>query len=153
MQDFTFTDSIRQEADAAVCCWLATVSADGVPNVSPKELWRIFDDKTLIIANIASPVSMRNVRATGRACVSFIDIFRQKGYKLTGHATYISAADDQFGALSAPLKTIAGDAFKINGIFKISPNHAASIVAPSYAIHGATEEDMIAQSRKTYGIA
>jgi predicted pyridoxine 5'-phosphate oxidase superfamily flavin-nucleotide-binding protein len=29
-------DAVRADVDASVLCWLATVDADGAPNVSPK---------------------------------------------------------------------------------------------------------------------
>jgi len=41
-------------------CWLATVDRHGQPNVSPKEIFAAFDSEHLVIANIASPSSVRN---------------------------------------------------------------------------------------------
>ena len=49
--------------DQFVLCWLATVSEKGVPNVSPKELFIFEREKQLLIANIASPQSVKNIRA------------------------------------------------------------------------------------------
>jgi hypothetical protein len=40
---------------------LATVDAQGQPNVSPKEVWAIADDQHVVVANIASPVTARNI--------------------------------------------------------------------------------------------
>ena len=56
-----FTGEVRQAVDRSVLCWLATVDADGQPNVSPKEIFCAIDDVTLLIAEIASPVSRRNI--------------------------------------------------------------------------------------------
>ena len=152
MSDFTITDAIREEVDAAVVCWLATVSAEGEPNVSPKELWAIYDDTSLVVANIASPVTQRNLQSSGRACLSFIDVFRQKGFKLTGAGTYYPETDDAFPKLAASLLEVAGEAFKVKGVFYIKPAVAAPIIAPSYYVHGRSEAEMVAQSHETYGV-
>jgi len=55
-------------------CWLATVSEEGVPNVSPKELFVFEGEKHLLIANIASPQSVKNIQANCQVCVSGINI-------------------------------------------------------------------------------
>jgi len=46
----------------SVLCWLATVDAHGQPNVSPKEVFAAFDEKHLVIAHIASPLSVKNIQ-------------------------------------------------------------------------------------------
>lgn len=41
--------------------FVATVTADGLPNVSPKGTTRLWDDEHLFFADIASPGTMRNL--------------------------------------------------------------------------------------------
>jgi len=48
------TDAVREAARRSVLCWLATVDAEGQPNVSPKEVWAIADDQHVVVANIAT---------------------------------------------------------------------------------------------------
>ena len=84
------TPEIIASAERSVLCWLATVDGQGQPNVSPKEIFRLMPPASLAIANIASPCSVRNVRANGKVCVAFVDVFVQKGYKLLGDARVIS---------------------------------------------------------------
>ncbi|MDA9893807.1 pyridoxamine 5'-phosphate oxidase family protein [Flavobacteriaceae bacterium] len=50
---------LKEAFDSIVLCWLATVSSQGEPNVSPKELFFVLDTETLLIANIASPQSLK----------------------------------------------------------------------------------------------
>jgi predicted pyridoxine 5'-phosphate oxidase superfamily flavin-nucleotide-binding protein len=64
-----------------VLCWLATVDEAGRPNVSPKEIFTAHGDDHLLIAHLASPGSVRNLRARPEVCVSFVDVFVQKGFK------------------------------------------------------------------------
>ena len=148
----TLDDTVKQEIDRAVLCWLATVGADGIPNVSPKELWRVHDDETIVIADIASGGSVRNLRAKPACCVSFVDAFRQKGFKLVGTAHVIGRQDADFEDTSAPLRAIAGNRFIVRNVIAMAVEHVAPIVAPSYALHKASEEEMMANAFKTYSV-
>ena len=86
------TPDIKKYIDQSVLCWLATVSKDGIPNVSPKEIFTYLDNEHLGIAHIASPNSIRNIKANPNVCVSFVEIFVQKGYKLRGKVEIITRA-------------------------------------------------------------
>ena len=145
-------DIVRYEIDRAVLCWLATVSANGMPNVSPKELWRMHDRATVIIADIASGGSVRNLRTNPACCVSFVDVFRQKGFKLVGTAHVIGRKDAGFKDTSAPLRAIAGNKFFVRNVIAMTVEHVAPIVAPSYALHKASEEEMMANAFQTYSV-
>ena len=92
------TPDVQQAASRSVLCWLATVDAHGQPNVSPKEIFAVFDAQHLVVANIASPTSVRNLQHSPKVCLSFIDIFVQKGCKVTGHAQYVARAHADFAA-------------------------------------------------------
>jgi predicted pyridoxine 5'-phosphate oxidase superfamily flavin-nucleotide-binding protein len=63
------TDAVREAARRSVLCWLATVDAEGQPNVSPKEVWAIADDQHVVVAHIASPISARNIAQLPQVCV------------------------------------------------------------------------------------
>jgi predicted pyridoxine 5'-phosphate oxidase superfamily flavin-nucleotide-binding protein len=80
------TPDLQTAAQTSILCGLATVDADGQPNVSPKEIFAVFDPEHLVIANIASPTSVRNIAVNPRVCVSFVDVFVQKGFKVLGTA-------------------------------------------------------------------
>ena len=148
----TLDAMVKQEIDRAVLCWLATVSGDGIPNVSPKELWRVHDDKTIVIADIASGGSVRNLRTTPACCVSFVDVFRQKGFKLVGAAHVIGRKDAGFADRSAPLRAIAGNRFFVRNVIAMTVEHVAPIVAPSYALHKTSAEEMMADAFKAYSV-
>ncbi|MFK5037181.1 pyridoxamine 5'-phosphate oxidase family protein, partial [Klebsiella pneumoniae] len=69
------TEEVKNYIDKSVLCWLATSNRQNEPNVSPKEIFTYKDDKTLLIANIASPNSIANINENPNVCVSFVDIF------------------------------------------------------------------------------
>jgi predicted pyridoxine 5'-phosphate oxidase superfamily flavin-nucleotide-binding protein len=140
--------------DGCVLCWLATADADGQPNVSPKEVFAVVDKRHLVIAHIASPTSVRNIQQNPKVCVSLIDIFVQKGWKLMGHAQYVNARDAAFHAHAKPLLPMAGDQFKIQGVFLVAVEQAHPIVAPSYRFYpdSTTESGQIEAAKKVYGV-
>jgi len=65
-------DCVREAARSSVLCWLATVDAEGQPNVSPKEVWTIADVQHVVVAHIASPISARNIAQHPQVCLSFV---------------------------------------------------------------------------------
>lgn len=144
---------LAEEARASVLCWMATVSPDGVPNVSPKEVFALLDAETLVVADIASPVTVRNLRANPQVCVSFVDVFRQTGYKLQGRAEVIPPRDARFAALAAPLVEIMGGQFPIRHVLRLTIDTATPIIAPSYRLHpDRSVADRIAEAMTTYGV-
>jgi predicted pyridoxine 5'-phosphate oxidase superfamily flavin-nucleotide-binding protein len=61
--------AVLSAANHSVPCRLATVDAHGRPSVSPKEIFAAIDAEHLVIANIASPASVRNIAAGAPVCV------------------------------------------------------------------------------------
>jgi uncharacterized protein len=145
-------DHMIEAIDRAVLCWLATVDADGMPNVSPKEVFAHLDGDRVVVAHIASPVSVRNLRSNPRACLSFVDVFTQRGWKLKGDVRVVEPDDPTFEEVSTPLSRIAGDAFTIRAAIELTVTSAGQIVAPSYVFHSVSEESMVASAMRTYGV-
>ena len=146
--------AVREMARRSVLCWLATVDAQGQPNVSPKEVWVITDDEHVAVAHIASPVSTRNIAQQPQVCLSFVDVFVQKGFKLTGIAREVHANHPEFSALAAPLLAMVGPRFTIRSVLLIRVQTVAAIVAPSYRFYPSetTEQSQVDSALQTYGI-
>ena len=138
----------------SVLCWLATADAHGQPNVSPKEVFAAFDEQRLVIAHIASPISVKNIQQNPKVCVSLIDIFVQKGWKLIGTAQYVNARDEAFYAYAKPLLAMTGDKFKIQAVLVVWVDQAHEILAPSYRFYpdSTTEEGQMDAAMKAYGV-
>lgn len=149
-----FSPELLDTRRRSVLCWLATADAHGEPNVSPKEIFACVLPDQLLIAHIASPVSVRNVRANPQVCVSFIDVFTQKGYKLKGLARVIDKADAEFASIAAPLVAMAGERFPIHAVIAVQVKTASEIVAPSYRLYpdATTEASQKASAMQTYGV-
>jgi len=147
------TEDIKKSIDKSVLCWLATSNQAGEPNVSPKEIFIAYDDSTLLVANIASPNSARNIKANPHVCVSFVDIFVQKGYQLKGKAKIIDTTDSSYHEKRQLLTDAFTDKFPIPSIIEIKITTAHPIIAPSYRFYPeTTEESQVEDAMKTYGV-
>ncbi len=149
-----FTPDVRDAADRSVLCWLATADTAGQPNVTPKELFAFADDEHLVIANIASPGSAANVSVNPKVCVSFVDVFAQKGFKVVGVATDVAPSDPAFARWVAPLREAAGERFPIRSVFVVRATAVEAIVAPSYWLFPdeTTEASQERAALRAYGV-
>lgn len=145
---------VQNSAAHSVLCWLATVDESGQPNVSPKEIFIAFDTEHLVIANIASPTSVRNIEGNPLVCVSFIDIFVQKGFKVTGTARNVHLQDTEFSRWAPPLMAKAGPRFPIHSVMVVRATAIDPILAPSYRLYSTetTEQSQAAAAMLAYGV-
>lgn len=145
--------AIKKSIEESVLCWLATSSADNMPNVSPKEVFTHFAEKYIIIANIASPQSLRNIQENPQVCISFIDIFVQKGFQIKGRASVIKKSDKDYGIMEEQLLKITQGKFPFNSITKIQIENTKPIIAPKYILYPkTTESQQIKSAMKVYQV-
>ena len=147
------TAAIKESIDNSVLCWLATSSVENVPNVSPKEIFSYFENDSIIVANIASPQTVRNLKQNKNVCISFIDILKQKGFQLKGTAEIIEKSSSEFPKMENILNTLTEGNFPFATITKIKVSAAKPIIAPKYLFYPeTTEAEQIENAKKTYGI-
>lgn len=146
--------AVQEAARRSVLCWLATVDSDGQPNVSPKEVWVIVDDRHVVVAHIASPMSVRNIMQQPQVCLSFVDVFVQKGFKLMGVAQDVLSSDPAFPRWAAPLLPMVGDRFQIRSVLVIQVQSVSAIVAPSYRFYPeeTTEASQVDSGMRAYKV-
>jgi uncharacterized protein len=120
--------------------FVATVTPDGRPNLSPKGTTTVFDDHRLMFADIASPGTVQNLAANPNVEVNVVDPILRKGYRFKGHAT-AHTGGDMFDRGLAVLhqRGYSTKAERIRSIVIIEITDAAPLVSPAYD-DGATEE-------------
>ena len=147
--------AVKESIETCVLCWLASADANGFPNVSPKEMFIADGDTHLLIAHIASPHSVKNIVANPQVCVSFVDVFKQKGYKLKGIAKIIGHDDAGYAERVQKIHARLGaEDFPIKSVIEITVTAVVAIVAPSYWLYPetTTEQGQIAQAMLAYGV-
>lgn len=145
---------LKAMAKRSVLCWLATADDCGQPNVSPKEVFAVADDEHIVVANIASPGSAKNIRVNGKVCLSFVDVFAQKGFKVIGTATDVKPSESEYSRWVEPLRKMVGDRFPIHSVFVVRIAIAEQIIAPSYRLYPSetTEASQVQSALRTYGV-
>ncbi|MEM7673659.1 MAG: pyridoxamine 5'-phosphate oxidase family protein [Verrucomicrobiota bacterium] len=147
------TKAVADCIEESVLCWFATVSKDGAPNVSPKEAFMYDGNGKIFVANIASPKTQTNLQYCDRVCVSFINVFTQRGYKVEGVAQLLKKHSRGFEDAHAKLVAMIGDVFRIASIFEVNPVSVSEILAPSYRLFPDSDPiDRIRDSLKSYQV-
>ena len=130
--------------------FVATVTSDGMPSLSPKGTFFVLDDETIAFAEIRSPNTMANLDYLPKIEVNFVDMFLRKGVRIFGEASVIQHDDGEFETLfprwEAAFPALAP---RINAIVKIRAERVKLLTTPPYD-DGASEEEMIATYRRKY---
>ncbi|PRY63407.1 hypothetical protein B0H98_1082 [Vreelandella songnenensis] len=149
------TPDVHKAVEKSVLCWLATCDEHGQPNVSPKEMFAVADDEHIVVANIASPQSANNIRINPRVCLSFVDVFVQKGFKVVGESIEVKRSAPEYSRWVKPLEAMAGERFPIHSVFVVRVIEVTPIVAPSYRLYPSetTEEAQVESALITYGVS
>ena len=73
--------------------FVATVTPDGRPDLSPKGTTRLWDDERLFFADIASPGTVANLRAYPHVEVNVVDPILRKGFRFKGTANVYTSGE------------------------------------------------------------
>ncbi|MGA2591101.1 MAG: pyridoxamine 5'-phosphate oxidase family protein [Bryobacteraceae bacterium] len=87
------TEDMRRVIAEQKLAFVATVCADGTPNLSPKGTIAVWDESHLVFADIRSPGTVANLRANPAVEINVIDPFARKGYRFKGTAELVTAGD------------------------------------------------------------
>ena len=131
--------------------FVATVTEDGLPSLSPKGTFFVLDDRTIAFAEIRSPNTMANLEHLPKTEVNFIDIWLRKGIRVFGSTEIFQRGSDRFVELLPKWQ----DAFpalaeRINAIVTIKAEKVKLLTTPPYD-DGVTEEEMLAIYREKWG--
>ncbi len=131
--------------------FVATVTNEGMPSLSPKGTFFVLDDETIAFGEIRSPGTMKNLEHQAKAEVNFADIWLRKGVRIFGDVEVVSRGSSEFETLFPRWETaFPALAHRINAIVKISAERVKPVVTPPYD-DGATEEEMIALYKQKFG--
>ena len=142
-----FDDEIKQFVNFQKLGYIATVSSDGSPNLSPKGTIVILDDSRLVFANIRSPQTITNLRNNPAIEINVIDPFSRMGYRFQGTAKIISEGDD----FQKILKFFEeqGIKSKISDIVIVNVEYFSEVTSPSYDL-GQSKDDLVKKWKQYY---
>ena len=99
-----FDDELKKLVNFQKLGYVATVSSDGTPNLSPKGTIAILDDSRLVFANIRSPKTIENLTNNPSIEINVIDPFSRMGYRFKGLANILSNGEDFENILSCSIE-------------------------------------------------
>ena len=142
-----FDDEIRNFVNFQKLGYVATISSDGSPNLSPKGTITILDDSRLVFANIRSPQTVENLTKNPSIEINVIDPFSRMGYRFKGMANLLSDGDDFKKILDYFEKK--GIKSKISDIIIVDVKSFSKVTSPSYDL-GLKKDDLVEKWKQYY---
>jgi uncharacterized protein len=122
--------------------YIATVNDNSMPNLSPRGTLAVWDDDTLIFADIRSPGTTRNLRHNPAVAINVVDPILRKGYRFTGVA-YVHDDGDVLLRATAFYQR-RGVANPIRAVVLVRVTEARPLISPAYDL-GASEAEIRAR--------
>ena len=141
------THKIRKLLSEQKLGFVATVSPDGTPNLSPKGTIIVWDEHTLAFADIRSPQTMRNLRNNPSIEINVVDPFSRKGFRFKGVAEIISNGEKYDKIFSHYQKS--GVKSSIKSIVLVNVKEVNEVLSPLYDL-GFSEEEIKTKWKKHY---
>ena len=125
--------------------FVASVDAEGAPNLSPKGTFLVRDDAHIMFGEMRSPNTVENLTRAPILEVNFVDPLARKGFRFKGPARYVPRGEAEFEQLLPGFVAQWGDLCELfKGIVVIQVERALPLSSPAYDI-GAKEADLRAQ--------
>jgi uncharacterized protein len=131
-------DIIRLIIKAEHVVLVGSVSADGIPNISPRYVLGILNNEKLLFADAFTNKTFHNINAWPRVTVAIFDRDTQGGYQLKGSAEEVSDPGlitqaetrlKEFGIHEKPKKVWA---LAIKEIFSLEPSSRSKYPSSYY---------------------
>lgn len=141
------TSEIRDYLNRLKLGFVATVSPDNAPNVSPKGTIIAWGDEHLVFADIKSPQTMKNLEHNPSIEINVVDPLLRKGFRFKGTAKIIREGDE-FSKIVSHYKE-NGIKSEILSIVKIKLDSVKEVTSPLYDL-GLTEQEIKDKWKKVY---
>jgi predicted pyridoxine 5'-phosphate oxidase superfamily flavin-nucleotide-binding protein len=125
--------------------FVATVSPDGSPNLSPKGTTTVWDDDHLVFADIRSPGTVANLRDNPRVEINVVDPIRRRGYRFAGAATILDSGprfEEALAFFEAHDEPLTDARARIRSIVIVAVERALPLTSPAYDL-GLSEEQVV----------
>ena len=141
-------DNIKDFVNSQKLGYVATVSKDGTPNLSPKGTIVVMNESTLAFADIRSPQTIQNLQDNPSVKINVVDPFQRLGYRFKGEGKIINEGLEFDKILDYYIN--AGIKSKINSVVVVDVKSMSEVTSPSYDL-GATKDELVSKWKKYYG--
>jgi uncharacterized protein len=128
------SEEMKRLVDRQRLGFVATVSPDSTPNLSPKGTVSVLDDDHLVFADLRSPKTVANLRINPNVEVNVVDPFTRKGYRFKGKAQVLhsGAEFDKLVVFFSSNRALSDAPRRIRAIVVIRVEQAKPVVSPAY---------------------
>jgi uncharacterized protein len=133
------TDDMKRVVRQQRLGYVATISPDGTPNLSPKGSLTVWGEEHLVFADIESPHTIRNLVANAATEINVVDPFLRKGYRFKGIAKVLRSGDVYWKVLEV-YKSEGADIRRVRTVVMVQVTHAAPLVSPVYTLNLSEDE-------------
>ncbi len=141
------SDEIKQFLEHQKLGFVATVSPDNSPNVSPKGTILAWDDETLIFADIKSPQTISNLQNNPSIEINVINPILRKGFRFKGKGEILK--DNEEFSKILKFYEEKGTKSKINAVVKVKVDTLSEVTSPLYDL-GFSEDEIKEKWKKHY---
>jgi predicted pyridoxine 5'-phosphate oxidase superfamily flavin-nucleotide-binding protein len=146
------TEDMKRMVDELRLCFVATVTPDGKPNLSPKGSLRVLDDDHLAFADIMSPGTMKNLKSNPYVELNMVHPFLRRGYRFKGRCD-IFTEGETFDLVANELWNREGRQYPVNAVVRVTLDTALPVRSPAYVFNkGVKEEDVRRVWLERYGV-
>ncbi len=124
------TDDMKRVVEEQRLGYVATVSPDGTPNLSPKGTVAVWGEDQLIFADIRSPRTVANLRTNPSVEINVVDVVSRKGYRFKGRAEVVENGPRFEEAVAFYRQR--GTANPIRAIVVVTVERALPLTSPAY---------------------
>jgi uncharacterized protein len=130
--------------------YVASVCADGSPNLSPKGTTAVWDADHLVFAHLHSHQTVANIETTNSVVeINVVDPILRKGYRFKGRATVHRVGPEYEAGLLFYQQRSGLDPSRIEAIVLVLIEAAAPLVSPAYD-DGTNEQEVERRSLSLY---
>ena len=138
------TDDMKRVVREQRLGFIATVCADGTPNLSPKGTADVWDDDHLYFADLRSPQTIRNLRLNPAMEINVVDQWVRKGYRFKGTAEVVTEGELYERGLVTLASNRDVDPARVKAIVIMKVVDAKPLTSPAYD-WGQTEQRVEAE--------
>jgi len=143
----TISEEIKNFVNFQKLGYVATVSKDGTPNLSPKGTIVVMNESTLAFADIRSPQTIQNLQDNPSVEINVVDPFQRLGYRFKGEGKIINEGSEFDKILDYYIN--AGIKSKINSVVVVDVKSMSEVTSPSYDL-GVTKDELVSKWKKYY---
>jgi len=133
------SENVKNFLSAQKLGYVATVSENGIPNLSPKGTIIAWDENTLAFADIRSPNTIKNLEKNANLEINVVDPLLRKGFRFKGQGIIIKNGVTYEAILSRYREN--GIKSPIGAIVLVGISEILEVTSPLYDL-GISEEEM-----------